>query len=36
MEKSQYMWKKLHPDWKYILWTDKMIRKYIKKNIPNI
>jgi mannosyltransferase OCH1-like enzyme len=34
-KKSQKMWKKLHPDWKYILWTNKMIRKYIKKNYPD-
>jgi mannosyltransferase OCH1-like enzyme len=28
------MWKKYHPDWKYILWTDKMIRDYIELGYP--
>ena len=32
--KSKLMWKKYHPDWKYILWTDKMIRNYIKLKYP--
>lgn len=34
-KKSKMMWKKLHPDWEYILWTDKMIRRYIKKKYPD-
>ena len=31
---SQTMWQKYHPDWQYILWTDKMIRDYIKLGYP--
>lgn len=31
---SEIMWKKYHPDWKYILWTDKMIRDYIEIGYP--
>ncbi len=31
---SPINWKKHHPDWKYILWTDKMIRDYIKIGYP--
>ena len=27
--KSPAEWRRLHPDWKYILWTDKSIREYI-------
>lgn len=30
--KSQNNWKKLYPTYKYILWTDKDINKYINKN----
>jgi mannosyltransferase OCH1-like enzyme len=33
-EISPKMWKKYHPDWEYILWTDKMIRDYIKIGYP--
>ena len=33
---SPLMWKKYHPDWEYILWTDKMIRDYIKLFYPNV
>jgi len=29
---SPKMWKKYHPDWRYILWTDKMIIEYIELN----
>ena len=31
---SSMMWQKHHPDWQYILWTDKMIRDYIKLGYP--
>ncbi len=31
---SENMWKQHHPDWKYILWTDKMIRDYIEIGYP--
>jgi len=31
---SSFMWKKHHPDWTYILWTDKMIRDYIMLGYP--
>jgi mannosyltransferase OCH1-like enzyme len=31
---SSNMWRKLHPDWEYILWTDKMIRDYIEIGYP--
>lgn len=34
-KKSKEMWIKLHPDWKYILWTDKMIRNYLKRKYPS-
>jgi mannosyltransferase OCH1-like enzyme len=34
-EKSQYMWKKLHPEYEYMFWTDKGIRSYIKQNYPD-
>jgi len=28
-------WKKNHPDWEYILWTDKMNRDFIRINFPD-
>lgn len=31
---SQGEWLRLHPDWKYILWTDDMIEEYINKYYP--
>ena len=31
---SQIMWKKMHPDYQYMLWTDLDIRNYIKINYP--
>jgi len=31
---SPIMWKKYHPDYKYMFWTDNDIREYIKKNYP--
>ncbi len=31
---SKKMWKKHHPEWRYILWTDKMIRDYIEIGYP--
>ncbi|MFX0091773.1 MAG: glycosyltransferase family 32 protein [Candidatus Hodarchaeota archaeon] len=27
-------WKKFHPDWKYMLWTEEMRRGFIKKSFP--
>jgi inositol phosphorylceramide mannosyltransferase catalytic subunit len=27
-------WKKMHPDWEYILWTDEMNRDFIKEQFP--
>lgn len=32
---SQTQWKKLHPDYEYILWTDADIRNYIKEKHPS-
>lgn len=29
---SQKMWKKLHPSWQYVFWTDKSIEKYMRLN----
>lgn len=29
-KKSPYMWKKIHPEYKYFLWTDELIRNHIK------
>jgi mannosyltransferase OCH1-like enzyme len=34
-KKSQEEWQRLHPDWLYILWTDKDIRNHIKNNHPD-
>lgn len=34
-KKSQQEWQRLHPDWKYILWTDEDIRNHIKNNHPD-
>jgi mannosyltransferase OCH1-like enzyme len=31
---SQIMWKKMHPDYQYMFWTDLDIRNYIKINYP--
>jgi len=31
---SQTMWKKMHPDYQYMFWTDLDIRNYIKINYP--
>lgn len=28
-------WKKMHPDWEYVLWTDDMNRKFIHDNHPH-
>jgi mannosyltransferase OCH1-like enzyme len=33
-QSSQDMWKKYHPDWQYILWTDDMNRNFIRDNFP--
>ena len=33
-KESPYYWKKYHPDYKYILWTDDDNRIFIKKNYP--
>jgi len=33
-KKSSDDWQRLHPDWKYILWTDADIRNHIKNNHP--
>jgi mannosyltransferase OCH1-like enzyme len=32
---SNTQWKKLHPEYQYILWTDDDIRKYIKEKYPS-
>lgn len=32
---SQQEWKRLHPTWTYILWTDEDNLKYIEKNYPD-
>jgi mannosyltransferase OCH1-like enzyme len=34
LQKLAEKWKKLHADWKYILWTDEMNRGFIKKEYP--
>ena len=34
-KKSQQQWKSLHPDWTYILWTDKDIRNHIATYHPD-
>ena len=33
-KKSQQEWQRLHPDWKYILWTDDLVLSFIEKNYP--
>lgn len=32
---SPEMWRKHHPDWQYMFWTDADIREYIRKNYPD-
>lgn len=34
--KSYNSWRTLHPEWKYILWTDIMIREYILTHHPHL
>lgn len=33
---SPVEWKRHHPDWTYMLWTDVNIREYIEKNHPHL
>lgn len=35
-QKSQIEWKKYHPDWDYILWTDEMNRELIISDYPTL
>lgn len=34
-EEMASTWKDLHPGWEYKLWTDEMIREFIKTNFPD-
>jgi mannosyltransferase OCH1-like enzyme len=34
-KKSIKEWKRTHPDWTHILWTDELVLPYLEKNWPN-
>ena len=34
LDEMAYSWKKWHPDWQYVLWTDDMNRNFIQQYFP--